>query len=105
MSCIKLVCISLLVLCATVAATVPSSADVFPNSSRQNLLRSELEFLSCDKLWLARNEIYARNGFRFSSERGIKAFGKGGNTKSPRLSDVERFNIARIEQVEYAKGC
>jgi len=105
MSQIRTVCISLVVLWAMVATAQRAAADVFPQSSRQNLLQSELASLTCDSLWLAKGEIYARNGFRFSSKRGLDAFGAGGNTKTPRLSDLEKFNVSRIEEHEYDKGC
>ena len=80
-------------------------ADVFSDSSQRIILYSEVTGLSCDALWLARGEIYARNGFRFISDRGVRAFGTGGWTKIPRLNEVEKYNVERIKKVEYEKDC
>jgi hypothetical protein len=43
---------------------------LFPDSSSRYLTRSDLAGLSADDLWRARNEIFARNGYRFSTPRG-----------------------------------
>lgn len=48
-----------------------SSLWLFPDSSSRYLAREELTGLDANQLWRARNEIYARNGYRFSSQRGI----------------------------------
>lgn len=101
----KFIHFSLFALWTMALTAFPSNAEMFPNSSKQNLLYSELTSLSCDALWYTKGEIFARNGFRFSSERGIKAFGKGGTTKLPRLSEVEKYNISRIKQLEHDKSC
>jgi hypothetical protein len=44
---------------------------LFPDSSSRYLTPSDLAGLSADDLWRARNEIFARNGYKFSSSRGI----------------------------------
>jgi len=94
-----------LLLCSAFATGNEAAADVFSDSSRRIVLYSEVSGLSCDELWLARGEIYARNGFRFISDRGVRAFGSGGWTKIPRLNDVEKYNVQRIKKVEYEKDC
>ena len=95
---------ALLLSCPVFSGT-EAAADVFSDSSRRIVLNSEVSGLSCDELWLARGEIYARNGFRFISDRGVRAFGSGGWTKIPRLNDVEKYNVKRIKNVEYEKDC
>ncbi|MGI9416078.1 MAG: YARHG domain-containing protein [Hyphomicrobiales bacterium] len=97
--------IATILLYPVVCAAPGAKADVFFDSSQRTILFSELASLSCDSLWLARGEIYARNGFRFISDRGVKAFGTGGWTKIPRLNDVEKYNVGRIKKVEYEKDC
>ncbi len=52
-----------------------SSPWLFPHSSSRYLSANELIGLNADQLWRARNEIYARNGYRFSSPKGV-AFAK-----------------------------
>jgi WD40 repeat protein len=44
---------------------------LFPDSSSRYLSATELSSLSSDDLWRARNEIFARKGYKFSSPRGI----------------------------------
>ncbi|MBA2433752.1 MAG: YARHG domain-containing protein [Chthoniobacterales bacterium] len=44
---------------------------LFPDSSSRYLAPAELAGLTAGQLWQARNEIYARNGYRFSSPRGL----------------------------------
>ena len=94
-----------LLLCSGIFGATKAFADVFSDSSRRIILYAEVAGLSCDELWLARGEIYARNGFRFISDRGVRAFGSGGWTKIPRLNDVEKYNVQRIKKVEYEKDC
>src|SRR5204863_8444690 len=48
---------------------------LFPDSSSRYLSATELSRLSSADLWRARNEIFARKGYKFSSRRGI-AFGQ-----------------------------
>ena len=44
---------------------------LFPDSSSRYLSATDLSSLSSDDLWRARNEIFARKGYKFSSPRGI----------------------------------
>jgi hypothetical protein len=44
---------------------------LFPDSSSRYLSAAELSSLSSDDLWRARNEIFARNGYKFKTARGI----------------------------------
>lgn len=79
------------------AAAAP---DIFPYSSQYNLRQSDLTRLDCNGLWRARNEIYARNGFRFQTARGQAEFGTNGWTSNPTLNAVEQANVALIQRVE-----
>ncbi len=90
------------------AAALPVSAalaDVFPDSSERHISPGETRGLGCDELWYARNEIFARNGFRFETARGRAAFGADGWTRNPRLNRFERSNVDLFEGLEYRRGC
>ncbi|MEZ5840737.1 MAG: YARHG domain-containing protein [Hyphomicrobiales bacterium] len=79
---------------------------VFPDSSQRIISDADLSDLSCEDLWVARNEIYHRNGFCFKTKRGRDFFSNAGCwTSSPRLSSVENRNIARIQEWERRYGC
>ena len=83
-----------------------AQADVFPGSSNRYLGRGEIAGLGCRSLWVARNEIYARNGYCFRTRRAINYFGNTGCwTRNPRLNRFERANVARIKAREQALGC
>ena len=79
---------------------------VFPGSSGRAIADYELESLTCQDLWVARNELYHRGGYCFKSRRGRNFFGNQGcYTKSPRFSRTERNNVARIKRWEGRLGC
>jgi len=85
--------------------TTPALADVFPGSSGRYLGNGELSALSCRDLWVARNEIYARNGYCFKTRRGRNYFGNAGcYTSNPPLNRFERSNVARIQRWERRCG-
>ncbi len=67
---------------------------VFPDSSRKYVSESKIKKLSLDEVQRAINEIYARNGYKFSSEEWDKYFRKFSWYK-PRLNmedAANRFN-------------
>ena len=83
-----------------------AAADIFPGSSGRYLTRADLAGLGCQGLWVARNEIYARNGYCFRTRKAINYFGNAGCwTRNPRLNRVERANVARIQRRERMLGC
>jgi len=85
--------------------SAPAMADIFPGSSGRYLSNGELSSLSCSDLWVARNEIYARNGYCFKTRRGRNYFGNAGcYTSNPPLNRIERANIARIKRWERRCG-
>jgi hypothetical protein len=79
--------------------------DFFPTSSESLITKGELANASCDELWQARNEIYAREGYKFETARGIAAFGSGGTTSNPKFNPTEQKNIAMIKEYEARNGC
>lgn len=48
---------------------------LFPDSHTRYLTDEDLRYLSPDQLWVTRNEIFARRGYRFHTDRGI-AYGQ-----------------------------
>ena len=78
----------LLVAGGLMAGTVPASA------------------ASCYDLWFERNDIFAQNGYCFSTRLGRDTFGNAGCwTKSPNLSGWEQRRVAAIQREERARGC
>jgi hypothetical protein len=82
-----------------------AAADIFPTSSQSLITDPELSGLTCDGLWHARNEIYARHGYIFETARGQQAFGSGGTTHNPKFNAVEQKNIANIQAYEASFHC
>ena len=79
---------------------------VFPGSSGRVLAPGELSGLSCQDLWVARNEIFYRNGYCFKTPRGRSFFSNDGCRASrPNLNRVENANVANIKRWERQKGC
>ncbi len=81
--------------------------DVIAHSSSSVIGPGELSNLGCDQLWVARNEIYKRNGYCFQTARGRNYFGNAGCRTSSQniLSRLERDNVARIKSWESQRGC
>lgn len=68
-------------------------------------VQAQPRYASCDELWYQRNEIYARNGYCFKTERARRTFGAGCFPPYGRLTGWEKERVARIEEWEYRKGC
>ena len=92
--------------------TTPSQSGpwLFPDSNSRYLSLNELVGLNADQLWRARNEIYARNGYRFSSPKGI-AFARslgsyyhGVDSDDDRvfnhMNPFEKANVTLIKSIE-----
>ncbi len=61
--------------------------------------------MSCYKLWHARNSIYAKEGYCFSSPKAISVFGKACFPPYGKLSDWEAKEVEKIKRWEGRKGC
>lgn len=64
----------------------------------------------CDSLWRARNEIFHRNGYCFSSARGQTAFSNVGcnpalTPDTVPLTAAERVEVSRLRAMETSLGC
>lgn len=75
---------------------------ILAESSRRPVLPADLARLDCDRLWIARNELFARNGYCFGSERGQRLFGAVGCRTSSQdiLTDLEKQNLLTIKAEE-----
>jgi hypothetical protein len=83
---------------------------LFEDSSSRYLTANELAGLSADDLWRARNEIYARNGYRFSSPKGLafaRSLGSHYNGVDAdqdrvfnRMNRYEKANVTLIKSIE-----
>lgn len=62
-------------------------------------------YMSCGALWYARNEIYARRGYCFKTERAISTFGTGCFPPYGRLSGWEKGRVDELQYWERRKGC
>ena len=92
---------------ALLVAAAPAIAweDVLPQSSKAYLTEADLAGLDCDRLWHARNEIYARNAYKFLTARAKAEFGDAGTTRNPKFNRFEAKNITLIEAAEAAAYC
>jgi len=83
---------------------------LFPDSSTRFLSAAELSSLSGDDLWRARNEIFARKGYKFSSQRGMDLARRLGNyyrgvdDNQDRvfnsMNQYEKANVKLIQSIE-----
>jgi hypothetical protein len=85
----------------------PNSSELFPQSSTTRIGDADLSSLSCDQLWIARNEIFARNRYCFQTAKGQSYFGNLGcrTTSLDILSQIERANAAALKTWESRKAC
>lgn len=71
----------------------------------QKMLRS----LSCQILWDVRNTIYKQNGYCFTTNRSIEAFGNDGcrfkTVAEAPLNAMEKANVVALQRAEKRKGC
>jgi len=84
--------------------------DIFPYSSEQTLSRSVVQTLTLPELSIARNEIFARHGFPFSSKALKDYFGRKSwyvrdeSATDPDFNTVEKHNLWLIEKIERIQG-
>ena len=76
---------------------------------RPSAAQEDLVSMSCGDLWYRRNEIFARNGYCFKTDRAIRIFGNQGcrfyvEADVP-ISRAEREEVEIIRAIERRKGC
>ena len=89
--------------------TATSSGYIFPNSSSKKLTRSQILKVSKSKWGYARNEIYARHGYKFKTSKYKKYFEnktwyKPGSFSTGELNSIEWYNMDLIKSLEIEYG-
>lgn len=64
---------------------------IFPGSSTVEIPMELIEAMTKDQLWMARNEIFARNGYIFSSSKGKRFAAYLGDEYHPRTTDMNEI--------------
>lgn len=82
-------------------------SDTFSDSSERALSEADLSGLNCEELWIARNEIFDRNGYCFQSARGQEYFDNSDCTSDSQdiLSQLEWDNVELIKAAESEQQC
>lgn len=79
---------------------------IFPNSDKEKLSDSDLYSLSLEELGRGRNEIFARKGHIFKSDKYIQYFEKmewyepQKSISMDDLNDIEKYNVKLIQAIE-----
>jgi hypothetical protein len=61
--------------------------------------------MTCEELWYQRNEIYARKGYCFRTERARAVFGPGCFPPYGQLSNWESRRVAELQMWERRRDC
>ena len=61
--------------------------------------------MSCEELWLARNQIYANNGYCFQTQRARAIFGHGCVPPYGKLAPEEAREVSVLQNWERRRGC
>ncbi|MEM7698957.1 MAG: trypsin-like peptidase domain-containing protein [Verrucomicrobiota bacterium] len=77
----------------------PASPWVFTDSDKRRLTERELNRLTPNQLWTARNEIYLRRGYQFTSRHGLEMAAHYGSAYRPVTSNVEAI-VAKMNPIE-----
>lgn len=91
------------------SSSATSSGYIFPNSSSKKLTRSQILKVSKSKWGYARNEIYARHGYKFKESKYKKYFAnktwyKPGSFSTSELNSIEWYNMDLIKSMEIEYG-
>jgi hypothetical protein len=90
---------------AIAPATLMLAAGMLMSPPATKPANAQYAAMSCNALWYARNEIYARNGYCFRTARARSVFGRGCFPPYGRLSPYEQRQVSQIESWEYRRGC
>lgn len=93
-------CLALAALVAVVGAVSTLPASAMPNDAA---------VVSCQDLWVMRNQIYKDNGYCFKTKRTRSYFGNGGcyvdDEGDVQMSWKERKLVMQYRHWETVKGC
>ena len=71
----------------------------------QQALAEGASRMSCEELWLARNQIYANNGYCFQTQRARAIFGHGCVPPFGQLAPEEAREVSALQSWERRRGC
>jgi tetratricopeptide (TPR) repeat protein len=88
-------------------ATRGKHQPLLPQSAARELADGDTAGLSCDQLWVARNEMFLRHGYCFETPRALATFGNDGcrTTKQDILTAIERSNARTLRAAEVRRQC
>ncbi len=84
---------------------IAAASGIFLSALAAPAVAQDAAYMSCDALWHARNEIYARRGYCFKTERARAAFGPGCFPPYGALSGWEKRRVDELQMWESRKGC
>lgn len=93
--------------------TIDANSPWLFDSDKRRIPPNQLGYLSVETLWRARNEIFARRGYLFTTEKGREyARMLGGHyvgrfnhdQTEARFNEFEHYNLAQIIAIEYGRG-
>ena len=61
--------------------------------------------MTCDDLWYARNQVYARNGYCFQSVKAKSVFGPGCFPPYGKFGKTDQVRVNELQFWERQKGC
>jgi hypothetical protein len=106
---VKRTMIAVLMMTLGTASAMANCYELIGCDDSQKFSKAKLRHLSCQILWEVRNMIYKQNGYCFTTERAIEAFGNDGcyvySQGAVKLNHFERYNVKAIKRVEANKGC
>ena len=71
----------------------------------QQALAQDASRMSCEELWMARNQIYANNGYCFQTQRARAIFGPGCIPPFGKLAPEEAREVSALQSWERRRGC
>ena len=71
----------------------------------QQALAQDASRMSCEELWMARNQIYANNGYCFQTQRARAIFGPGCIPPYGKLAPEEAREVSALQSWERRRGC
>jgi hypothetical protein len=91
------------------ALSLIAAGGIFFDAALSSAAAQDLGSMSCGDLWYRRNEIFARNGYCFKTDRAIRAFGNRGcrfyvEGDVP-MSRAEREEVGILRAIERRRGC
>jgi hypothetical protein len=88
---------------------IAAAGALFDGAHSSVAAQDGLSSMSCGELWNRRNEIFARNGYCFKTDRAIRVFGNQGcrfyEEGDVPMSRAEREEVEILRAIERRRGC